>query len=79
MSENHMYMKRPITVRLPDYLREMLDQISESEHVPVSELVRQAVHRHVSICRFRQLRGKVLPFAEAQGLLTDEDVYRNLK
>jgi hypothetical protein len=26
--------------------------------------------------RFRELRRKVLPFAEAQGLVTDEDVFR---
>jgi hypothetical protein len=30
----------------------------------------------VAVARFRELRSKILPFAEAQGLLTDEDVFR---
>jgi predicted transcriptional regulator len=72
-------MKRPLTIRLPDELREILDKISESERVPVSDIVRESVRRYVSIYRFRRLRNKVLPFAEAQGLLTDDDVFRNLK
>lgn len=72
-------MKRPLTIRLPDELREILYKISESERVPVSDIVRESVRRYVSIYRFRRLRSKVLPFAEAQGLLTDEDVFRGLK
>jgi predicted transcriptional regulator len=71
-------MKRPLTIRLPDDLREALYKMSDSEHVPVSDIVRESVRRYVSIYRFRQLRGQVLPFAEAQGLLTDEDIFRNL-
>ena len=49
VSNDRRYMKRPITVRLPDYLRDLLDRISESEHVPVSEIVRQAVHRQTQL------------------------------
>jgi hypothetical protein len=31
-----------------------------------------------AVARFRELRKKTLPFAEAQGLVTDEDVFRTL-
>jgi len=72
-------MKKPLTIRLPDDLREALDKISKRDHVPLSDIVRESVRRYVSIRRFRQLRDKVLPFAEAQGLLTDEDVFRKLR
>ena len=72
-------MKRPITIRLPDDLRKLLDEISEQEHLPVSDLVRESIRRYAAVYRFRQLRNKVLPFAEAQGLLTDDDVFENLK
>lgn len=68
-----------ITVRLPEELKRDLQRISESEHKPVSDLVRESVRRYVSIERFRQLRKKTLPFAEAQGLLTDEDIFEHLK
>jgi len=72
-------MNRPITVRLPDDLRAMLDKISKTEKVAVSDVVRESIRKYVSIHRFRTLRNKVLPFAEAEGLLTDDDVFRDLK
>ena len=68
-----------ITVRIPDDLKSDLQKISESEHKPVSDLVRESIRRFVSAERFRQLRRKTLPFAEAQGLLTDEDIFTKLK
>jgi len=72
-------MNRPMTIRLPDELRKMLDQISKEERLPVSDLVRESIRRYAAVYRFRQLRRRVLPFAEAQGLLTDEDVFESLK
>ena len=72
-------MNRPLTIRLPDDLRKILDQISKKERMPVSDLVRESIRRYAAVYRFRQLRKKVLPFAEAQGLLTDDDVFKNLK
>jgi Arc/MetJ-type ribon-helix-helix transcriptional regulator len=72
-------MNRPITVRLPNDLQEILQSISKKEHVPVSDVVRESIRRYISIYQFRQLRRKTLPFAEARGLLVDEDVFRELK
>ncbi len=71
-------MKHPITIRLPDDLRKVLQDISKQENVPVSDIVRESLRKYISIHRFRQLRSKVLPFAEAQGLLTDEDIFKEL-
>ena len=72
-------MNRPMTIRLPDELRKMLNQISKEERLPVSDLVRESIRRYAAVYRFRQLRKRVLPFAEAQGLLTDEDVFESLR
>ena len=72
-------MNRPITVRLPDDLRKVLEGISKTERIPVSDVVRESIRKYVSVYRFRKLRNKVLPFAEAQGLLTDEDIFKGLK
>ena len=52
-----------------------LVELSKKENKPVSDLVRESLSRYIAIKRFRQLRNTVLPFAEAQGILTDEDVY----
>jgi predicted transcriptional regulator len=71
-------MKQTLTVRLPDDLRKELQQISDSEAKPVSDLVRESIRRYVAIYNFRKLRNTILPFAEAQGILTDEDVFRSI-
>jgi predicted transcriptional regulator len=65
-----------LTVRIPEELRADLQEISSRQSVPVSDLVRESLRRYVAIERFRSLRKRTLPFAEAQGLLTDEDVFR---
>ncbi len=72
------YMKPTITIRLPEELKSELEDISEMEQTPLSDIVRESIRRYVAIYRFRRLRGKVLPFAEAEGLLTDEDVFKAL-
>jgi predicted transcriptional regulator len=71
-------MNQTLTIRIPDDLREELQEISKAEGKPVSDLVRESLKRYIAIYRFRKLRNMVLPFAEAQGILTDEDVYKEV-
>ncbi len=68
-------MNQTITIRIPGELKKELDELSRSEHKPVSDLVRESIQRYVAVSRFRRLRNTVLPFAEAQGILTDDDVF----
>jgi predicted transcriptional regulator len=68
-----------LSIRIPDALRRELKALSRSENKAVSDIVRESIRRHVAIERFRALRKKSLPFAEAQGILTDEDVFQALK
>jgi predicted transcriptional regulator len=65
-----------LTIRLPDELRDDLQKLSEEQSKPVSDIVRESIRRYVAVEKFRSLRRKVLPFAEAQGYLTDEDVFK---
>ena len=65
-----------LTIRIPDKLRTDLKKISREQKKPVSDVVRDSVRRYVVIEKFRALRKKVLPFAEAQGFITDEDVFK---
>jgi predicted transcriptional regulator len=65
-----------LTIRLPDDLRADLEALSTAEHKAVGDIVRESIRRYVAIQRVRALRKKVVPFAEAQGLITDEDVFR---
>ena len=69
-------MNPTLTIRLTPELRKELQKLSKVEHKPVSDLVRDSLRRYVAIRQFRRLRRKVLPFAAAQGLVSDEDVFR---
>ena len=69
-------MNQTLTIRIPDNLKKELEKLSKTEEKPVSDLVRDSLKRYVAIHRFRKLRNTVLPFAEAQGILTDEDVFK---
>jgi predicted transcriptional regulator len=64
-----------LTIRLPDELRDDLEKLSEEQSKPVSDIVRESIRRYVAVEEFRSLRKKTLPFAEAQGYLTDEDIF----
>ena len=64
-----------LTIRLPETLKTDLDEISREEKRGVSDIVRESLRRYIAIERFRSVRRKILPFAEAQGLLTDEDIF----
>jgi predicted transcriptional regulator len=65
-----------ITIRLPNELRADLQGLSQEQNKPVSDIVRESIQRYVAVEKFRALHKKTLPFAEAQGFLTDDDVFR---
>jgi predicted transcriptional regulator len=67
-----------LTIRLPETLKTDLDKISREENKAVSDIVRESLRRYIAVERFRSVRRKILPFAEAQGLLTDVDVFKAL-
>ena len=65
-----------LTIRLPDDLKSDLQKLSREQNKPVSDIVRESIRQYVAVEKFRALRKKALPFAEAQGFLTDEDIFR---
>ena len=67
-----------LTIRLPELLKSELDEISREEHKAVSDIVRESLRRYVAVEKFRSVRKRILPFAEAQGLLTDDDIFKAL-
>jgi len=67
-----------MTIRLPELLRDDIQRLGREEHQSVSDIVRESLRRYVAVQRFRNIRRKVLPFAEAQGFVTDEDVLKAL-
>ena len=71
-------MRNAITIRLDPPLEKLLDRLCRLTGRSRSDLVREALRRQLSLLQFEQLRRQVLPFAEARGYLTDEDVVRNV-
>ncbi len=64
-----------VTIRLDPKLQRDLDRLSRQLGRSRSDLVREAVRRQLALLRFEQTRRTLLPLAEAQGVLTDEDVF----
>ncbi len=71
-------MKDTITIRLPEKLQKKLEMVVKDEKISKSEVIREAISRYLAVKRFQQLRKKVLPFAEAQGLITDDDIFKTI-
>jgi predicted transcriptional regulator len=67
-----------LTIRLDDRLDKALSRLAKKTRRPKGEIVRDALRRQVAIQQFRALRRQALPFAEAAGYLTDEDVFRDI-
>ena len=71
-------MRETISISLPAELKADLDRYAEAEGVSRSEMARTAVHEYLFVRRFRDLRRELVPYAEAEGFYTDEDVFRAL-
>lgn len=69
-------MRDTITIRLPEKLQRDLEKVVKAERLSKSDVIRDALERYLALKRFQQLRKKVLPFAEAEGLITDDDVFK---
>ena len=70
------YMKGSISVRLDKDVERLLARAVRLSGRTQSEVIRDALRRQLAIDVFDQMRRRVAPFAEARGLLTDEDVFK---
>ncbi len=66
-----------LTMRIDDRMETELSKLAEAAHRTKSDLAREMLRRQIAIRRFRDLRAKAVPYAEAAGYLTDEDVFRD--
>jgi predicted transcriptional regulator len=58
-----------LTLRIPDELDRELERQSAASHLSKSDLAREALQRYLRVAQVR---------AQAQGIHTDEDVFRAL-
>lgn len=71
-------MNTTLSIRLDPELEKLLNQAAKRTGRSKSELVREALRRQLEVESFDQLRKKLLPYGEALGWLTDEDVFREI-
>ena len=67
-----------LTIRIDNELENDLEQLAKSQHRTKSDLAREMLRKRVAVERFRQLRRRALPLAEAAGYLSDEDIFRDI-
>jgi predicted transcriptional regulator len=70
------YMKTStLTIRLDDELERLLSEASQRTGKSKSTIAREALRRQIRLESFEALRWRIMPFAEARGYLTDEDLF----
>ena len=65
-----------LTIRLDRDLERQLARLAKRSGRSRSEVARDALRRQLAVLQFEEARRAVLPFAEARGYLTDEDVFK---
>jgi len=65
---------RSLTIRLEDDLEQELEVVCAETGRSRGEIVRDALRRQLQLMRFERLRRQVLPFGEAAGWLSDEEL-----
>jgi predicted transcriptional regulator len=67
-----------LTIRLDESLDKLLSKAARQSGKNRSEIAREALRRQLRISQFEALRRRIMPFAEARGYLSDEDVFRDV-
>ncbi len=65
-----------LTLSIPDDLKEQLEELSRQLQRPTSELVRESLRRYIATEQLKAIRRATVPLAEAQGFLTDDDIFK---
>jgi len=68
-------MSQTISVNVPDDMKAELDKLTKRDGVSRSAVLRDALREYLFIHRFRALRARMVPKAEARGIRTDQDVF----
>ena len=71
-------MRETIQISLPSSLRTRLDQMVETAQIARNDVVSEALRQYLQREEFQRLRRVMIPQAQAQGIYTDEDVFRRI-
>lgn len=71
-------MRDTVTISLPHVTRRELDKLAKEIGLSRSDLVRQSLEDFLFRRRFLQLRNRMMAAAQAEGVYTDEDVFKRV-
>ena len=71
-----IHMQEVITIRVPKGTRRKLEARARAEKLTVSQYVRRALDAEELLGAFEAARADLVPQARAQGIYTDEDVFK---
>lgn len=63
-----------LTIRIDKDIESLLIEASKKSGRNRSDIVREALKKQLTMDKFESLRKRIMPFAEARGYLTDEDI-----
>ena len=70
--------KSVLTLRLDPELERQLADAARRTGQTRSEFVRGALRRQIALADLEDLRRRIMPFAEARGYLTDEEIFQDV-
>ncbi len=71
-------MRETVSISLPPELSRKLQKHMKRTGKGRSEIIQESLRRQLAVDRFRALREKALPRAQAAGIFTDEDAFAKL-
>jgi len=67
-----------LTIRLDKDLDALLSRASQRSGKNRSVIAREALRRQLRLEQFEEIRKRIMPFAEARGYLSDEDIFEQI-
>lgn len=64
-----------LTIRIDPQMAHLLDEMGRETNQSRSDIARDALRRQLRLTRFDAARKRLMPLAEDQGILTDDDVF----
>lgn len=71
-------VRESVSISLPGWLKEKLDQAVKKDQMNRSDIVREALREYFARKDLERIRQNMIPLAEAEGVFADEDVFREV-
>jgi len=73
-----MNMRAALTISLPSTIADQVDQICRDDGLSRSEFIKLAIKRQIIAREMQNMRRALMPYAQAAGWQSDDDVMREV-